>query len=147
MTDTTTATAVKKSYTFKTIVAPEAVRAEFTDLRNSLNSSDKELMQAFWNIGQEHLEALKAEVLNLQAAAQLERENNKELKAAAKKKDEGDKPVAKRGRKPKAEKSEKAPVAKREKKAKKASKVDVVETVSEVQTDDGEAPITVVIGA
>jgi peptidoglycan hydrolase CwlO-like protein len=144
MNDTTTNTAAaKKSYTFKTIVAPEAVRAEFTTLRDSLNSSDKELMQAFWNLGNDQLDALKAEVANLQKAAHLERENKKEIKAAAKKKDEGDKPVAKRGRKPKAEKE---PVAKREKKAKTAPVTNTNEKVNEVQADDGEEPITVVIG-
>lgn len=125
-------------YTFKTIVAPEAVRAEFTALRDSLNSSDKELMQAFWNIGIDHLEALKAEVANIQAAAKLERESNKELKAAAKKKDAPDKPATKRGRKPK---TEKAPVAKRTPKPTNTN-----EKVSSVTADDGEEPITVVIG-
>lgn len=144
MNDTTTNTAAaKKSYTFKTIVAPEAVRAEFTALRDSLNSSDKELMQAFWNLGIDQLDALKAEVANLQKAAQLDRENKKEIKAAAKKKDEGDKPVTKRGRKPKAEKEL---VAKRKKKAKPAPVANTNEQVNEVQADDGEEPITVVIG-
>lgn len=37
-------------YTFKTIVAPEQVRADFTVLRNKLNTSDKLLMQAFWDV-------------------------------------------------------------------------------------------------
>lgn len=128
-------------YTFKTIVAPEAVRAEFTSLRDSLGSSDKELMQAFWNIGIDNLDTLKAEVTNIQAAAKLERESNKELKAAAKKKDASDKPAAKRGRKPKAEKTEKAPVAKRTPKPTNTN-----EKVSSVTADDGEEPITVVIG-
>lgn len=146
MNDTTNTAAAKKSYTFKTIVAPEAVRAEFTSLRDSLGSSDKELMQAFWNIGIDNLELLKAEVLNLQNAAKAERENTKELKAAAKKKEAGDKPAAKRGRKPKAEKTEKAPVAKREKKVKTTPKTNANEKVAEVQADDGEEPITVVIG-
>jgi len=49
-------------YAFKTIVAPEAVRNEFTALRDSLNSSDKELMQAFWNLGIDRLEDIKREV-------------------------------------------------------------------------------------
>lgn len=127
-------------YTFKTIVAPEAVRNEFTSLRNSLGSSDKELMQAFWNIGIDNLDTLKAEVTNLQNAAKAERENTKELKAAAKKKDAGDKPVTKRERKPKAEKPEKAPVAKRAPKPTNPN-----EKVTEVTADDGEEPITVVV--
>jgi peptidoglycan hydrolase CwlO-like protein len=123
-------------YAFKTIVAPEAVRAEFTALRDSLNSSDKELMQAFWNIGIDQLEALKAEVANIQAATKQERETNRELKAAAKKKATGDKPAARKA------KAEKAPVAKRQSKPRKQS---VTEKVSQVESVDGEEPITIVV--
>jgi peptidoglycan hydrolase CwlO-like protein len=111
-------------YAFKTIVAPEAVRAEFTALRDSLNSSDKELMQAFWNIGIDQLEALKAEVANIQAATKQERETNRELKAAAKKKATGDKPAARKA---------------------KAEKQSVTEKVSQVESVDGEEPITIVV--
>jgi len=71
-------------YAFKTIVAPEAVRNEFTALRDSLNSSDKELMQAFWNLGIDRLEDIKREVEMLQAQAAAERLEKKELKLAAK---------------------------------------------------------------
>jgi len=71
-------------YAFKTIVAPEAVRNEFTALRDSLNSSDKELMQAFWNLGIDRLEDIKREVEMLQAQAATERLEKKELKLAAK---------------------------------------------------------------
>jgi hypothetical protein len=131
-------------YTFKTIVANEAVRTEFTALRDSLNSSDKELMQAFWNLGIDRLEDIKNEVKMLQDQAALERQNKKEVKAAAKRKPEGeDKPKAKRGRKPKAEK-----VAKPAKKAAKVSdapNVNTNEVVTEVLSDDGEEPITVVV--
>jgi (p)ppGpp synthase/HD superfamily hydrolase len=82
-------------YTFKTIVAPEAVRAEFTALRDQLNSSDKELMQAFWNIGLDRLDDLKKEVEMLQAsAAQVRsamRAEKQEMKAAAKLKEKAPK--------------------------------------------------------
>ena len=71
-------------YAFKTIVAPEAVRNEFTALRDSLNSSDKELMQAFWNLGIDCIDRLKREVEMLQASAATERLEKKELKLAAK---------------------------------------------------------------
>jgi len=71
-------------YAFKTIVAPEAVRNEFTALRDSLNSSDKELMQAFWNLGIDRLEDIKREVEMLQASAAAGRLEKKELKLAAK---------------------------------------------------------------
>lgn len=71
-------------YTFRTIVAPDAVRADFTALRDQLNSSDKELMQAFWNIGIDRLEDIKREVGMLQIQAAQERAEKKEIKAAAK---------------------------------------------------------------
>ena len=71
-------------YTFRTIVAPDAVRAEFTGLRDQLNSSDKELMQAFWNIGIDRLDDIKREVEMLQAEAAAARAEKKEMKAAAK---------------------------------------------------------------
>ncbi len=71
-------------YTFKTIVAPEAVRAEFTALRDQLNSSDKELMQAFWNIAIDRLDDIKKEVEMLQAATAKARAEKQEIKAAAK---------------------------------------------------------------
>ena len=71
-------------YTFKTIVAPEAVRADFTALRDQLNSSDKELMQAFWNIGVDRLEDIKREVEMLKSEASSVRSERQEMKAAAK---------------------------------------------------------------
>lgn len=74
----------KTRYTFKTIVAPGAVRAEFSALRDQLNSSDKELMQAFWNIGIDRLDDIKREVEMLQTQAKAEREEQREVKKAAK---------------------------------------------------------------
>lgn len=95
-------------YTFKTIVAPEAVRAEFTGLRDQLNSSDKELMQAFWNIGIDRLDDIKREVEMLQAQTAQARAEKQEVKAAAKLK----------------EKAKKAPKKKATKTAKVATIVD-----------------------
>lgn len=71
-------------YTFRTIVAPDAVRADFTALRDQLNSSDKELMQAFWNLGIDRLEDIKREVEMLQAQTAQARAEKQEIKAAAK---------------------------------------------------------------
>jgi peptidoglycan hydrolase CwlO-like protein len=71
-------------YTFRTIVAPDAVRADFTVLRDQLNSSDKELMQAFWNLGIDRLDDIKREVEMLQASAAQARAEKQEIKAAAK---------------------------------------------------------------
>jgi peptidoglycan hydrolase CwlO-like protein len=96
-------------YTFKTIVAPEAVRAEFTALRDKLNSSDKELMQAFWNLGIDRLEDIMREVEMLKSEASSARSERQEMKAAAKK-------VAK---------PEKVKKAAKPKKAAKEPKIDV----------------------
>lgn len=114
-------------YTFKTIVAPEAVRAEFTGLRDQLNSSDKELMQAFWNIGIDRLDDIKREVEMLQAQTAQARAEKQEMKAAAKLKEKA----------PKAKK-EKVAAKKVPKKAKKADKVTKV-------VDDGDDDIETVV--
>lgn len=61
-----------KKYAFVTIVAPEAVRAEFTQLRNELKTTDKQLMQALWNLAQSNAGAVAHEVEGLkEVAAQL----------------------------------------------------------------------------
>ena len=118
-------------YTFKTIVAPEAVRAEFTALRDQLNSSDKELMQAFWNIGVDRLDDIKKEVEMLQASTAQARAEKQEIKAAAK---------LKKATKAKKEKKVTKVAAKKapKKKAEKASKV------TKVVDDDGDIETVVV---
>jgi peptidoglycan hydrolase CwlO-like protein len=88
-------------YTFRTIVAPDAVRADFTALRDQLNSSDKELMQAFWNLGIDRLDDIKREVEMLQASAAQARAEKQEIKAAAKLKEKA--AIAEKKKAPKAE--------------------------------------------
>jgi peptidoglycan hydrolase CwlO-like protein len=88
-------------YTFRTIVAPDAVRADFTVLRDQLNSSDKELMQAFWNLGIDRLDDIKREVEMLQASAAQARAEKQEIKAAAKLKEKA--AAAEKKKAPKAE--------------------------------------------
>ena len=88
-------------YTFRTIVAPDAVRADFTALRDQLNSSDKELMQAFWNLGIDRLDDIKREVEMLQAEAAQARAEKQEIKAAAKLKEKA--AIAEKKKAPKAE--------------------------------------------
>ena len=56
-------------YKFVTIVAPEQVRADFTYLRGVLGTTDKQLMQAFWNLGEKFHEELKQEVISLKEIA------------------------------------------------------------------------------
>ena len=89
-----------KTYSFKTIVATEQIRAEFTALRDELSSSDKQLMLALWNL--KNKEALIAEVVRLQEQEVLDRKSKQEIKMAAKR---AAKPAGKRGR-PKKEKTE-----------------------------------------
>ena len=120
-------------YTFKTIVAPEAVRAEFTALRDQLNSSDKELMQAFWNIGLDRLDDLKKEVEMLQASSAQARAEKQEMKAAAKLKEKAPK------KEKKADKVTKVAAKKAPKK--KAVKADKVTKV----VDDGDDDIETVV--
>jgi len=88
-------------YTFRTIVASDAVRADFTALRDQLNSSDKELMQAFWNLGIDRLDDIKREVEMLQASAALARVEKQEIKAAAKLKEKA--AIAEKKKAPKTE--------------------------------------------
>lgn len=114
-------------YTFKTIVAPEEVRADFTVLRDRLNSSDKELMQAFWNFAMSNISAIEDEVKHLQEQSAKARAEKQEMKAAAKLKEKA----------PKAKK-EKVAAKKAPKKAKKADKVTKV-------VDDGDDDIETVV--
>lgn len=96
----------KNKYAFQTIVAPAAVRAEFTALRDQLDTKDKVLMQAFWNIGIDFIDKLKEEVENIKNSIQAERAEVREMKAAAKKAPKAPKAakpkkaVAKKGTKP-----------------------------------------------
>ena len=129
-------------YAFKTIVAPEAVRNEFTALRDSLNSSDKELMQAFWNLGIDCIDRLKREVEMLQASAAVERLEKKELKLAAK-------PKTAKPAKKAAVKAKKTATKKAKKEAKPSAKV-MFEGREEpemfVGLDDDDVPCLVVDG-
>ena len=104
-------------YTFQTIVAPAAVREEFTQLRNQLNSSDKELMQAFWNLGIDRLDDIKREVEMLQASNAKARLEKRELKIAAKRKEKEQRDTQKKA---------KAPAAPKKKATKKKEQVSVV---------------------
>ena len=114
-------------YTFKTIVAPEEVRADFTILRDRHNSSDKELMQALWNLAMRNIEALDYEVKHLQSQAAEAKAEKQAMKAAAKLKEKA----------PKAKK-EKVAAKKAPKKAKKADKVTKV-------VEDGDDDIETVV--
>ena len=92
-------------YTFRTIVAPDEVRADFTILRDRLNSTDKELMQAFWNFAMSNITAIEDEVKHLKEQTALAKAAKREMKAAAKLK-ESTKAVKKPRKKTEAAKEE-----------------------------------------
>jgi len=54
---------------FVTIVAPENVRSEFTYVRQDLMTTDKQLMQALWNVAMNHTDELRQEVVELKMVA------------------------------------------------------------------------------
>lgn len=54
---------------FVTIVAPEQVRSEFTHVREDLMTTDKQLMQALWNVAMRTSDAIRQEVADLKAVA------------------------------------------------------------------------------
>jgi len=58
-----------KTYKFVTIVAPEQVRVEFTHVREDLMTTDKQLMQALWNIAMRDADAVRQEVSDLKEVA------------------------------------------------------------------------------
>lgn len=62
---------------FVTIVAPEQVRSEFTHVREDLMTTDKQLMQALWNIAMRASDAIRQEVLELKMVADQLREVGK----------------------------------------------------------------------
>jgi hypothetical protein len=71
-------------YKFQTVVVNPEVREQFTALREKLNSTDKELSLAFWNIGNKFRDELEMELEDIRTAKALARTEKKELKAAAK---------------------------------------------------------------
>jgi len=55
---------------FVTIVAPEQVRSEFTYVRQDLMTTDKQLMQALWNVAMKYTDDLRQEVVELKMVAE-----------------------------------------------------------------------------
>jgi hypothetical protein len=115
-------------YTFKTIVATEEVRASFTNLRDNLNTSDKQLMQAFWNLctlDMNNFERLKLEVNSLRETEALNKAAKRNTKA---------KKEPKVVKEPKAKKEEKEVKPRRSKE--KDVEVKTVITTDEFGKDD-----------
>jgi hypothetical protein len=104
-------------YKFQTIVATPEIRTQFTELREQLGTSDKQLMTAIWNLID--IQAVTADVERLKGEVAIARAEKKELKAAAKRKE---KPVKEKKAAKKAAKK-----AGSSNKSTKAPKVSVVE--------------------
>ena len=114
-------TATKK-YSFVTIVAPTEVRAEFTHVREDMMTTDKQLMQALWNIAMRDMGAVAHEVQGLkEIAAQL-----KEISKISKGEAEG---VISKAAKVKKALAKKEPKPKKEKPAAKVKKEKAPKTV------------------
>jgi len=120
-------------YQFCTVVATPDIRAQFTQMRNELGSSDKELMSAIWKVVTDNaqpfvdaLEAIRSEkALEKSAIAVLKKGPKKATKKPAKK--------------AKAEKPE--PKAKKVK-----GNLAVKDVVRMIESTDDEPPITIADG-
>ena len=83
-------------YKFQTIVATPEIRASFTQMRNELGSSDKELMSAIWKVVADNVQS----VVNALEAIRYEKADERPASSVAKK------AVKKAAKKAKAEKPE-----------------------------------------
>jgi len=93
-----------KKYSFVTIVAPTEVRAEFTHVRQDLMTTDKQLMQALWNIALGDMDAVREEIFNLKCVAsnlkQIEKISKGEAEGVVAKAAKVNKALAKKAPKP-----------------------------------------------
>ena len=126
-------------YQFQTIVATAEVRASFTQLRNELGSSDKELMSAIWKVvtdnAQPFVDALEA----IRAEKALEKSATKEAKKSLAAKKAPKKASKKTAKKAKVEKPE--PKAKKMKGGRP-----VKDVVRMIESTDDEPPIVIADG-
>jgi hypothetical protein len=74
-------TAKQTSYKFQTIVATPEIRASFTQMRNELDSSDKELMCAIWKVVADNVQS----VVNALEAIRYEKADERPASSVAKK--------------------------------------------------------------
>lgn len=140
----------KKKYAFQTIVVPAEMRSEFTFVREDLQTSDKQLALAMWNLVMRDPSALALEVANLkEIAAQLKQVTKittGEVEGAVPKAARTKKAVAK-----KAPKKEKVVKEKKEKAPKAPKKTVMFEGREEPEMfigveDDDDMPCMVVNG-
>ena len=139
----------KKKVTFQTIVATAETRASFTELRETMQATDKQLMDAVFKVATNHqveltnaLAAIRYEQTAAKAAAKAPKPTKPTKPAKASKAKKAVKPKAKAAEKttakPKAKAAEKVASAK----SKKGSSTDVAVVIE----DGDDAPCLVVRG-
>jgi len=74
-------TAKQPRYKFQTIVSSPEIRSSFTQMRNELGSSDKELMSAIWKVVADNVQS----VVNALEAIRYEKADEKPASSVAKK--------------------------------------------------------------
>lgn len=126
-------------YTFQTIVATAEVRASFTQLRNELGSSDKELMSAIWRVVTENAQPFCTALDQIRAEKALEKSATKEAKKSLAAKKAPKKASKKTAKKAKVEKPE--PKAKKMKGGRP-----VKDVVRMIESTDDEPPIVIADG-
>ena len=122
-------------YKFQTIVATAEIRAQFTQMRNELDSSDKELMSAVWQVVTGNVQGVVDALEAIRAEKAAEKTATKESKKALAAKKASKKPA----KKAKAEKPE--PKAKKMKGGRP-----VKDVVRMIESADDEPPITIADG-
>jgi DNA replication initiation complex subunit (GINS family) len=135
VTEQTNQTNIMSQYKFQTIVATAEIRAQFTQMRNELDSSDKELMSAVWQVVTGNVQGVVDALEAIRAEKAAEKTATKESKKALAAKKASKKPA----KKAKAEKPE--PKAKKMKGGRP-----VKDVVRMIESADDEPPITIADG-
>jgi DNA replication initiation complex subunit (GINS family) len=126
-------------YQFCTVVATPEIRASFTQMRNELGSSDKELMSAIWNVVTDNVHSVITALEAIRSEKAAEKTATKEAKQSAAAKKATKKAVKKPAKKAKAEKPE--PKAKKVK-----GNRPVKDTLRVIESSDDEPAIVIADG-
>jgi len=126
-------------YQFCTVVATPEIRASFTQMRNELGSSDKELMSAIWKVVTDNVQSVVNALEEIRSEKAAEKTATKEAKQSAAAKKATKKAVKKPAKKAKAEKPE--PKAKKVK-----GNRPVKDTLRVIESSDDEPAIVIADG-
>ena len=124
-------------YQFCTVVATPEIRASFTQMRNELGSSDKELMSAIWKVVTDNVQSVVNALEEIRSEKAAEKTSIAVAKKAAKK------PAKKAAKKP----AKKAKAEKPEPKAKKVKgNRPVKDALRVIESSDDEPAIVIADG-